>query len=728
MPAAAGRDLGANVLPFGLTTDVSAGALAAGAGSALAGGQASAGSAAASSLEGKANGFADELNSIAGQGKGQAKAQAGAAVTGKGGRTADQLMPGAVATQIQANMATGEVAPAGAADPAVPMIDPAVSGTISTAGPLPGAGQPVDAGDDLLPSERDEAAPSSEVALAAGFAPATPVVQLVPQATGEGAAASSVDASSGVSGEGGFGGGLPGGGVPGAGGAGTAVPGAAAPGAAASDSAPLAGAGPSTPLDGPANGAAPQPAAEAGSKANMGSASAATTPNFAGAPTDAQARATQPAMPERLGSSLIAEAQAAVSRPAAVTTERRWQSELPKEFRASATPAVPPSNSKPSATPTVQAAVGAAVDAVAKVASQKAPEAPGLQVAAATPAGTHAAPVAAVAQAVAAPEGAAVPAAPVVDGEAAQPVVVTAETGEAAPKPGNATGAAVTQVAAGVNAGAAPVPQPVQPAAQPVVTDQPQISGTVTEEGAGLGNPAVEAEAGPQAANAAKTAAAAPPANAADQKGPEPRGAALTAVPAAALSNIAFEEADLPADLPETSISGEMGTATVRGGDLAGAMRTESLQAPSQSQSGHVATQVAAEIARNLKNGHTRFQMRFDPPELGRVEVEMKVSHDGKVQAHLRVDRPETLDMFLRDQRGLERALEAAGLNPDSDNLQFSLRQDGGQQFGSQQGEGDQRPAMNGGGGTVSAEADPMLEDIVRMTIAEQRGGLDMKV
>ncbi len=171
-----------------------------------------------------------------------------------------------------------------------------------------------------------------------------------------------------------------------------------------------------------------------------------------------------------------------------------------------------------------------------------------------------------------------------------------------------------------------------------------------------------------------------------------------------------------------------MGTATVRGGDLAGAMRTESLQAPSQSQSGHVATQVAAEIARNLKNGNTRFQMRFDPPELGRVEVEMKVSQDGKVQAHLRVDRPETLDMFLRDQRGLERALEAAGLNTDSDNLQFSLRQDGGQQFGSQQGEGGQLPTSNGGGGTVSAETDPMLEDIVRMTIAEQRGGLDMKV
>ncbi|EAV40417.1 Flagellar hook-length control protein [Stappia aggregata IAM 12614] len=720
MPADAGRDLGANVLPFGLTTDVSAGALAAGAGSALAGGQASAGSAAASSLEGKANGFADELNSIAGQGKEQAKTQASAAVTGKGGRTADQLVPGAVATQIQANMATGELAPAGAVDPAVPVADPAVSGDISAAAPLSGIAQPVKTGEDLLSSEGDDGVQSGEVALAADFAPATPIVQPVSQATGDNPAAASISANAGVSGEGGFGRGVPEAGVSGAGGAGTA-----APGAAPSGSAPLSGNGSSTPLDGPANGTAPLPAADAGGKANTGAASAATAPNFTGAPADAEASATQPATPERPGAALGAEAQAAVSRPAAVTAERRWQSELPKELRASATPAVQPSS------PQSSAAIGAAVDAAGKVASQKGAEAPGLQVAAATPAGTHAASVSAVAQAAATIEGstaAAVPATLVVGGEAAQVAAVTAETGEAAPKAGSTTGAAASQVAATVNAGAAPVPQPVQPAAQPVLTDQPPAGETAAGEGAGLVKPAVEAEAGPQAAGAAKTAAAGPAANAADQTGPEPRGAASVAVSAAALSNIAFEETDLPADLPQTSISGEMGTATVRGGDLAGAMRTESLQAPSQSQSGHVATQVAAEIARNLKNGHTRFQMRFDPPELGRVEVEMKVSHDGKVQAHLRVDRPETLDMFLRDQRGLERALEAAGLNTDSDNLQFSLRQDGGQQFGSQQGEGDQGPAMNGGGGTVSAEADPMLEDIVRMTIAEQRGGLDMKV
>ncbi len=201
---------------------------------------------------------------------------------------------------------------------------------------------------------------------------------------------------------------------------------------------------------------------------------------------------------------------------------------------------------------------------------------------------------------------------------------------------------------------------------------------------------------------------------------------------------LAGETAQAPEIVPEdsepflkstdVSFSGELGAATVRGGDLAGAMRTESLQAPNQTQSAHVASQVAAEISRNLKNGQTRFQMRFDPPELGRVEVKMKVGSDGNVHAHLIVDRPETLDMFLRDQRGLERALQTAGLNPDSDNLQFSLKQDGGQQFSS--GGGEQGQSFDGQERADAgvAETDPELESIVRLALAEQRGGLDLKI
>ncbi|MFC6657520.1 flagellar hook-length control protein FliK [Roseibium salinum] len=208
----------------------------------------------------------------------------------------------------------------------------------------------------------------------------------------------------------------------------------------------------------------------------------------------------------------------------------------------------------------------------------------------------------------------------------------------------------------------------------------------------------------------------------------KPAGAVPLAASAIAASQVIDEDADLPSSISDLTLSGEIGTTTVRGGEIGASMRTDSLQTPNQTQSAHLASQVAAEIARNLKNGHTRFQMRFDPPELGRVEVNMKVSSDGSVHAHLIVERPETLDMFMRDQRGLERALEAAGLNADPDNLQFSLRQDSGRQFGSGGDQPEQGLAGGPDGAEAGAEADPVLEEIVRMTLAQQRGGLDMKV
>jgi flagellar hook-length control protein FliK len=207
-----------------------------------------------------------------------------------------------------------------------------------------------------------------------------------------------------------------------------------------------------------------------------------------------------------------------------------------------------------------------------------------------------------------------------------------------------------------------------------------------------------------------------------------------SAIPAAALSNEIFADEILPASAFEAELGADLDfTATVRGGEMQGAARTEALQTPNQAQSSQLASQVAVEMARNLKNAQTRFQMRFDPPELGRVDVNMKVAADGSVQAHLIVERPETLDMFLRDQRGLERALEAAGLNTNSGDLQFSLKQEPGQQFASQ----DDRGHQNGQSGTANAEADgsgdasadeAMDGQLLRMTLAEQRGGLDVRI
>src|SRR5262249_26461307 len=84
--------------------------------------------------------------------------------------------------------------------------------------------------------------------------------------------------------------------------------------------------------------------------------------------------------------------------------------------------------------------------------------------------------------------------------------------------------------------------------------------------------------------------------------------------------------------------------------------------------------------------GKSSFEIRLDPPELGRIEVHLDVDKDGHVTSRLIADRSDTLDLLRRDPTGLERALQDAGLKTSDSGVQFSLRdQTGGQQQPQQQ-------------------------------------------
>ncbi len=107
--------------------------------------------------------------------------------------------------------------------------------------------------------------------------------------------------------------------------------------------------------------------------------------------------------------------------------------------------------------------------------------------------------------------------------------------------------------------------------------------------------------------------------------------------------------------------------------------------------------QVAFEMVRQVHQGTSRFTIRLDPPELGRVDVRMHVDAQGTLNARLTVDRAETLDLFQRDQRSLERALVQAGLDAGKTNLEFSLRQQSHNPFAGMMG-GDQRQQHPGYG------------------------------
>ena len=84
---------------------------------------------------------------------------------------------------------------------------------------------------------------------------------------------------------------------------------------------------------------------------------------------------------------------------------------------------------------------------------------------------------------------------------------------------------------------------------------------------------------------------------------------------------------------------------------------------------------LAVEITTQAHAGKKHFEIRLDPPELGRIDVKLDVDRDGNVSTRLVVDRADTLDLLKRDASSLERALQQSGLKTSDNALEFSLRQ-----------------------------------------------------
>ena len=267
-------------------------------------------------------------------------------------------------------------------------------------------------------------------------------------------------------------------------------------------------------------------------------------------------------------------------------------------------------------------------------------------------------------------------------------IVVSAEATVQGPAP---TLAEISAAPAAIGGSSKP---PVQ-ATLPVDADQ---DGAPTQDAAG-GAQDAQTPAGNNADATAKPASAATvvTANAADtasQPAALAQGSDDAAGPALPEANAAngSGHSNAPAATPSTLSSSEAGASNGQSGSGAAKVTADGLPnfgfavATSAAPSAPATTAapastaaipiagLAVAIAARAQSGSNQFEIRLDPPELGRIDVHLDVDRDGQVTSHVTADRADTLALLQSQQPQLERALEQAGLKTADNGLQFTLR------------------------------------------------------
>ena len=91
---------------------------------------------------------------------------------------------------------------------------------------------------------------------------------------------------------------------------------------------------------------------------------------------------------------------------------------------------------------------------------------------------------------------------------------------------------------------------------------------------------------------------------------------------------------------------------------------------------------LTAQLSRGVVGGRDSFNVQLNPSELGRVDVRFFTNDDGSVNARVLVERAETLELFNRDLRALERSFLQSGIKLSQEGIDLSLKDNGTNQGG----------------------------------------------
>ncbi|WP_281302258.1 flagellar hook-length control protein FliK [Iodidimonas sp. MBR-55] len=216
--------------------------------------------------------------------------------------------------------------------------------------------------------------------------------------------------------------------------------------------------------------------------------------------------------------------------------------------------------------------------------------------------------------------------------------------------------------------GAAALPLAPAPAA-PVIAD-----GTII-------NPTAAASKG-SSAGALAASLDVPPSPPSPALPPSPKGFSAVAASASFIPGGIGE-----AGFPSSSFSAFSGGGAFSSGAAPGGLASAALPA-APAIANQIIAQLNGSARHSLLQGQSHMRISLHPSELGQVDVRLTM-RDGRMTAHLLVDRPETLELLQSQSRHLEKALADPAARADDRSetkLELSLRNDRGNDRGHDRG------------------------------------------
>jgi flagellar hook-length control protein FliK len=134
---------------------------------------------------------------------------------------------------------------------------------------------------------------------------------------------------------------------------------------------------------------------------------------------------------------------------------------------------------------------------------------------------------------------------------------------------------------------------------------------------------------------------------------------------------------------------------------------------------------LAVAIGSHAQAGSHQFDIRLDPPELGRIDVQLNVDSNGQITSHITADRPDTLQLLQSQQPQIQQALDQSGLQTADNGLQFSLRD---QSFAGQNNNGGNAQQQTTAQLVVPDADLPAVQSTQAYTRLNLRSGLDIRV